>query len=38
MSDQEICRLYDIHINMTLKQLASITGLSIRSLKLILNK
>jgi len=36
MTNEEIKALYDSNINMTLKELSAITGLSVKRLKLIL--
>lgn len=36
MTDKEICELFDININMTLKELSVVTGKSLRELKDIL--
>jgi len=38
MTDQEICKLFDTNINMTMKELSVVTGKSIRELKDILLK
>ena len=36
MTNQEICDMYDMHPNITLRELAGITGKSVRELKKIL--
>lgn len=36
MTNKQICEFYDLHPNLTLRQLSAITGLSIGALKLIL--
>ena len=36
LTNQQIKELYDSHLNMTLKELSNLTGLSIQSLKKII--